>query len=35
MDPKWASVFMLAGVVVTAYELIGTLRRDNALEVKA
>ena len=35
MDPKWASVFMLAGILVTAYELIGALRRDNALEVKA
>ena len=35
MSLKWASVFMLAGVVVTAYELMNTLRRDEALEVKA
>ena len=35
MSLKWASVFMLAGVVVTAYELMNTLRRDEASEVKA
>lgn len=35
MSLKWASVFMLAGVVVTAYEMMNTLRRNEALEVKA
>ena len=35
MSLKWASVSMLAGVVLTAYELMGTLRRDAAMEVKA
>ena len=36
MSLKWASVFMLAGVALTACELVHTLRRDNeAMEVKA
>lgn len=35
MSLKWASVSMLAGVVLTAYELMGALRRDAAMEVKA
>ena len=36
MSLKWASVFMLAGVALTACELVHTLRRDNeAIEVKA
>ena len=36
MSLKWASVFMLAGVALTACELVYTLRRDNeAMEVKA
>jgi hypothetical protein len=35
MSLKWASVFMLAGVVVTAYEMMNPLRRNEALEVKA
>ena len=37
MELKWASMFMLAGVVLTACELVHTLRRDDAaaLEVKA
>ena len=36
MEGKWASMFMLAGAVLTACEMVNTLRRDNAaLEVKA
>ena len=36
MSLKWASLFMLAGVALTACELVYTLRRDNAaMEVKA
>ena len=37
MSLKWASMFMLAGVVLAACELMYTLRRDDAaaLEVKA
>ena len=36
MSLKWASLFMIAGVALTACELVYTLRRDNAaMEVKA